>query len=431
MEEFIDGGTEDRNREMAPKEKFSKLFDELKSCSFSGQKEKIEEMNRLIDEMNKEEFRLIYTIDLFNNINKTIEEEKLTMENAILLLNHVGYCKVLKNVWNPCFEKSSLSRRFEKMTEEEEKKKEEKNEKLLVDLCECYLLFHFDFSSELISICVPGLLKAALKKEESEENQTEVEMALLALSEMGYCEVKQELYLKEITEIVKHQEHHNLTQLAYQSAWLFLIYRFWVDNSLEEVIVNELHFGREAARELEELTRNVNWKKKEEEMGITERKAMDIILRWSRSIGNYFYFCELWNEEYVGLFSCLVDVFRASRDNHSGICEECIQLFNAVTKNRAVKLDVLLKSGAIDAALEEIQRRTLNRGMIYEFINFFQLISLRLKEKGEVKTTEEERKELKRKIFEKMVEEGYEDIIISFQKTNRFYFADDTVFIQL
>ncbi|KAH7814792.1 uncharacterized protein MONOS_18398 [Monocercomonoides exilis] len=82
---------------------------------------------------------------------------------------------------------------------EEDKKKEEKNEKLLVDVCECYLTLDYDLSSELLSICVSCLLKAASKKEESEETRKEVEMALLALNSIGRYEYfAQELYLNEI-----------------------------------------------------------------------------------------------------------------------------------------------------------------------------------------------------------------------------------------
>ncbi|KAH7822214.1 uncharacterized protein MONOS_12492 [Monocercomonoides exilis] len=433
MEEFIDDKIEDGNREMAPKEKFSKLFDELKSCSVSEQKEKIEEMNRMIDEMNKEELYSTFTKEQFEKIDKMIEEEKLTMGNAILLLKHMGYCNILKSIYIEDFFFSSFNGRFEEMIVDEEQNKEKRKENLLTGLCECYLLLNIGTSSQLISDCAPCLLKAALKKEENEEAQKEVEMALLALSCIDVCNIiERDLFLNEIKEIIQyHQKRCNLTQLAYQSAWGFLIKRFELDKSLEVVIANELHFIREARREVEELWKSVDWKKKEEEMGKTERKAMDIILRWFGPIGDYFYSCHLWNEEYVGLLRSIVDVLLASRDNHSEICEECVRLFKAAAENRAVKLVALLKSGAIDAALEEIPKSTLNRRMTYEFINFFHLISMRFKGKGEAKTTEEERKELKRKIFEKQEEEGFEDIIVRFQKTNRFYYANDAIFIHL
>ncbi|KAH7829798.1 uncharacterized protein MONOS_3341 [Monocercomonoides exilis] len=143
---------------------------------------------------------------------------------------------------------------MKEMIIDENEKKKEVNEKILTDLCESYLLLNRWPSSEMDSIIVPCLLKVASKKDETEEAQKEVEIALLALGNIGFWE---KLYLNEITDIIKyHQEHQNLTRLAYQSAWGILIYGFTKVDSLEEVIVNELHFVREATRELEELTKN-------------------------------------------------------------------------------------------------------------------------------------------------------------------------------
>eukprot|EP00770_Monocercomonoides_exilis_P014317 MONOS_14263.1-p1 / transcript=MONOS_14263.1 / gene=MONOS_14263 / organism=Monocercomonoides_exilis_PA203 / gene_product=unspecified product / transcript_product=unspecified product / location=Mono_scaffold00966:20065-20796(-) / protein_length=179 / sequence_SO=supercontig / SO=protein_coding / is_pseudo=false len=165
---------------------------------------------------------------------------------------------------------------------EEEKKKEEKDEKHLAYLCECFISLSFDFLQELILICVPSLLKVTSKKEENEETQKEMEMALLALSNICYYfEIKKEMYLKEITEIILyHQEHHNLTQLAYQSAWDFLINRFFSDQSLEGPNTNELHFVREAIKELEELVKYICWKRKEERRGEKEGKEEYILIEW-------------------------------------------------------------------------------------------------------------------------------------------------------
>ncbi|KAH7822231.1 uncharacterized protein MONOS_13838 [Monocercomonoides exilis] len=433
MEMYDEEKSNDDVQEQSLADKFLKLFSELEECTEEGQKQKILELNKLIDEMNNEEFRYVFTKELFNKIDQMIEEDKLTMGNAILLLKHMGYCNALLNIKYFGFLYSSLKRRFREMIDDEEKKKEKRNEKLLTELCECYLLLNIGASSQLISVCVPCLLKAALKKDENEEAQKEVEMALLALSCIfSHYKIEKDLYLNEIKEIIQHhQGHRNLSRLAYQSAWSFLVFRYCKGFSSEIVIVNELHFIRDATKELEELSKSVDWKKKKEEMGETERKAMDIISRWIRSIYYYLKSCHLWNEEYVGLISRIVDVLRASRDNHSEIGEECIQSFEAAAENRAVKLDALLKSGAIDAALEEIPKSTLNERMTSEILRFFHLISMRFKGKGEVKTTEEERKELKRKIFKKMEEEGFEDIIISFYEKFRYIFANHNVFINL
>ncbi|KAH7818583.1 uncharacterized protein MONOS_18665 [Monocercomonoides exilis] len=344
------------------------------------------------------------------------------MRNAIFLLKHVGFYNVLKDISNFGFEGSTLKKIFEKMIIDEEKKKEEKNEKLLVNLCECYIFQSNLFSYKLLSICVSCLLKVALKKEGNEETQKEVEMALLALScfDRRY-NFQRDLFLNEIKEIIlNHQMYRNLTRLAYQSAWEFLINRL-PNNSLEEEMVNELHIIRESIRELEELSTSVDWKKKEEEMGKTERKAMHIISRWIRSIGNYFYSCKLWNEEYVGLISRLADVFLVSRDNYGEISKQCIYIFETVAGNRAVKLDTLLKSSAIDAVLEEIYRPTLNQRITFGLFVIFDEISKRLKEEEKDEKKEAKRKATKRKVFVKQEEEGYEDIIISFHEVFRFF----------
>ncbi|KAH7827150.1 uncharacterized protein MONOS_7983 [Monocercomonoides exilis] len=432
MEEFIDDKIEDGNREMAPNEKFSKLLEELKSCSVSEQKEKIEEMNELMEEMGEEEFKSVFTKEWFNEMDKMIEEKILSWENAILLLKHVGYCQTLKCFFDFAFKDSFLSNRFQEMIIEEKMMIEEKDEKLLVDLCECYLLSNRWPSPEMSSIIVPCLLKVASKKEEDEETQKEVEMALLALSNIGYWAVEQKLHLNEIKTIIEyHQEHHNLTRLAYQLAWSYLICRSYYCKSLEDVVVNELHFIRESIRELEELWKSVDWKRKEEEMGKTERKTMDIISRWIGFIHHFFNRFHLENEEYVGLFSCQVDVFRASRDNHDEIGKKCVILFNESANNLTVKVDDLLKSGAIDVILEELHRPTLNKGLAFESLKFFYRLSLRFKGKEDDEMEEAKRKELKRKMLEKMEEKGVEDNIINFQISLKFFYAKDDGFFHV
>eukprot|EP00770_Monocercomonoides_exilis_P011186 MONOS_11134.1-p1 / transcript=MONOS_11134.1 / gene=MONOS_11134 / organism=Monocercomonoides_exilis_PA203 / gene_product=unspecified product / transcript_product=unspecified product / location=Mono_scaffold00542:25943-27105(-) / protein_length=365 / sequence_SO=supercontig / SO=protein_coding / is_pseudo=false len=363
-----------------------------------------------------------------------INEEKLSLEKCILFLKCVGYCKALKDIWNDGFKFSLLKARFEKIIFDEYEKGDEKDEKLITDLCECMLLFGGSTSLELNSICVPCLLKVALNKEENEEAQKKVEMALLALSCIfSHYKVEKDLYLNEMKEIIQyHKKHHNLTRLAYQSAWWFLIILSFKDQKTIEVIVDELHFEREAARELDELMQSVDWKKKEEEEVKEKGKNEELVFkRWLQMFEHFFETCRKWNEECPGLIESIVRVLQAAKDYRREIYKKCNYLLRSSAGNRAVKVDALLKSGAIDAVLEEFLRPTLNEEMTYYFIDFFQLISMRFKGKGEVKTTEEERKELKRKMFEKMEEEGFEDIIVSFQKTNRFYFADDTIFIHL
>ncbi|KAH7817055.1 uncharacterized protein MONOS_13825 [Monocercomonoides exilis] len=429
MEICDEDKSNDDIQEPSLEDKFSKLFCELEHCNEDVQRKKKEEMNKIVDGVNKEEFKSVFNTELYDKIFKMIEEKKMTMENAILLLKHVGYCKVLKNVWNPCFDFSSLGEKFKKMVIEEEKKKEEKNKGLLIDLCECYIFLSCSFTHELLSICLSCLLKFALKKEESEETRKEKEMVLLALSEIGYCNLKQELYLKEITEIIQyHQSRHNLTRFAYQCAWRFLIYRFIKDRNLEDTVSNELHFGREATGELEELTKCVNWKKKEEEMSKEEANEVLIIKRWIETFSICLRYCSLQNEEYVVLFSSISYVYLAAKDDYSIISYRCISSLRNAAKNKDVKVEDLLKGGAVEAVLEEMQRPIIEEEMTSDCFEFFKNVSIKLKEKEDNKMEEEERKTTKRKIFDKMEEEGYEDTIITFHETlkilNRRYYYE-------
>eukprot|EP00770_Monocercomonoides_exilis_P009651 MONOS_9603.1-p1 / transcript=MONOS_9603.1 / gene=MONOS_9603 / organism=Monocercomonoides_exilis_PA203 / gene_product=unspecified product / transcript_product=unspecified product / location=Mono_scaffold00402:28898-30159(+) / protein_length=401 / sequence_SO=supercontig / SO=protein_coding / is_pseudo=false len=375
-------------------------------------------MNGLMEEMDKEELKSVFTKELFNNILKMIEEEKLMMGNAILLLKHMGYCNMLLNMMCLSFFYSSLKRRFEKMVAEEDEKKEGKDEKLITDLSECILLFGGLTSMELSSIFVPCLLKVALKKEENEETQKEVEIALLAFSCIQlYCNIKRDLFLNEIKEIIQyHEKHHNLTRLAFQSVWQFLIILSFSTNYIVDVIMDEMNFVRETKRELEELTKCVDWKReKEEEIKGKGRKDELVLKRWLRIFEPFFAQCGLWNKECSGIIESIVQVFLVSRDFDSDIGKECIRLFEAAAENRVVKLDSLLKSGAIDAALEEIPKSTIKGKMTYYCLKFFIGISRRLKIKEIDEMEKAKRKTIKMEIFDKLEEEGYEDVIISFR----------------
>ncbi|KAH7823385.1 uncharacterized protein MONOS_10784 [Monocercomonoides exilis] len=173
-------------------------------------------------------------------------------------------CKVLRHAMIHDFAECTLNGRLETMISEEEEKKEEKDERLLVDACEIYLLLNDRFNTYLVLICVPCLLKAASNKEESEEAQKEVEMALLALSNIHErFEIPEELFFDEIKEIVEyHHEHHNLTHLAYVSAWKFEMRRLRFNENLYGAVANERHFAKATGRELEELAKCVDWQAK-------------------------------------------------------------------------------------------------------------------------------------------------------------------------
>ncbi|KAH7818917.1 uncharacterized protein MONOS_15450 [Monocercomonoides exilis] len=409
--------SEDRMQMMTKTEQFSKLFHEQEDCREVEHMQKIEEMNGLIDEMNKEEFKLVFTKEQFNEIHQMIKKEKITLKNSILLLKHVGYSKKLKCFIEFAFNESLLREKIREMIiDENEKKNDEKDEKHLTDLCKCFTLLNDNkIPDELRLIIVPCLLKAASKKEGNEETQKEAEIALLALSHISqFCLLEKELYLNEIKEIIKnHQDHHNLTRLAYQCAWAFLMHRFVDEKKLEDIIVNDLHFAREAAREIEDLSKSVDWKRKEERRKETKVKEVSVIKRWLDVINEFTFSCTLWNEELAGLISSTVQMIRASRDNYPYTSHQSLSLLRCAAEKRKEKIDDLLKSGAIGAVVEEIQQPTINDDLIKNCYYFFSNISERLKEKKYLKVEEAKRKKTKKKVLEKMEEEGFEDIIES------------------
>eukprot|EP00770_Monocercomonoides_exilis_P015330 MONOS_15276.1-p1 / transcript=MONOS_15276.1 / gene=MONOS_15276 / organism=Monocercomonoides_exilis_PA203 / gene_product=unspecified product / transcript_product=unspecified product / location=Mono_scaffold01188:1911-2358(-) / protein_length=82 / sequence_SO=supercontig / SO=protein_coding / is_pseudo=false len=76
--------------EMSVTEKFKELFNELEGCDEVDQKQKIEEMKRMIDEMNEKEFESVFTTELFENIHKMIILKKFSLKDAISLLMCIG-----------------------------------------------------------------------------------------------------------------------------------------------------------------------------------------------------------------------------------------------------------------------------------------------------------------------------------------------------
>ncbi|KAH7819271.1 uncharacterized protein MONOS_17939 [Monocercomonoides exilis] len=399
--------------ELSRKEKFSKLFSELERCNEDAQEQKIVELNEIIDEMNEELFKSVFAKDLLYKILQMIDENKLPLVNAILLMKNIGYNNVTRNFRRLRFYLSSQSFIIDKMISEEEKKKEGKNEKLLVDLCECYFFLSYDFTSEMLSICVPRLLKAAMNKEESKGSQKEVEIALLALSCISENrKVPEELCLNEIREIIKyHQKHHNLTSLAYQSAWQFLICRLFYDRSLEDVILNKLQFEREAISELEELTKCIDWKKNEDKL--KEMEEENLLEKWITTLNIYFKECQIQKKEHVVLIECIIQILQAAKDNHREIEERCTKLLRSVSYNATVEIEDLLKSGAVYMALVEIVRFDFMKTSVEDYLQFFENICERLKKVNKKENEETKRKETKRKVFDRLEEEGYEDGIIS------------------
>ncbi|KAH7827334.1 uncharacterized protein MONOS_18586 [Monocercomonoides exilis] len=306
----------------------------------------------------------------------------------------------------------------------EEDKKEKKNEELLIGLCECYhLLNDFKDKKELYSITVPCLLKAAFIKEESEETQKEAEISLMALCNVAYLmNLDKEIYLEEIKEIITyHQKHRNMSRLAYQLSWNFLINRFYADRSMESVVMNELHFLREAERELEELSHYVDWKKKENEKTAKEPTASEMIKKWHSNLFDFFSGSDIEEKDYGSLISFLVRLYRLANECRKDICSTGIGVFERMSGRADVNIEGLMKSGVVDLILKEVCQSTLEDSISYNCLKLFLNLSGRLNEKEDNETEETERKATKRKMFDKIEEEGYEDIVTSFSVVLPFF----------
>ncbi|KAH7816953.1 uncharacterized protein MONOS_4928 [Monocercomonoides exilis] len=233
--------------------------------------------------------------------------------------------------------------------------------KLLIDLCECNLLLFNSTSNKMLKACVPCLLKVALKKEESEKAQKEVEIALLALSNaVPYYVMERELYLSDVTEIIKyHQEHHNLTRLAYQSVWEFLTNQLSFNQCLKKVVEDDLHFVEEVTRELEELRILIDWKREEKKKGEKEKKEVFTLKRWLRTLESCFLLYKFLEMKNVGLDRCIIELCRASREYERVITESCLSILQKSAERGAVGADALLKAGVANLISDELQRSTL------------------------------------------------------------------------
>ncbi|KAH7829707.1 uncharacterized protein MONOS_4074 [Monocercomonoides exilis] len=272
-------------------------------------------------------------------------------------------------------------------------------------------------SKEIVLISVPYLLKVALNKEKSEETRKEVEMALLALRNIDkFTYLKEKLYLSEIKEIIQyHQEQRNLTRLAYQSAWQFLMYRFLSDELFKRVIENELHFGREVIRELEELNALVDWKRKDKE---EKTKEEILIKRWLKVLYKcrcYFYM--MLKEEFVKLLELVTRLYWETKDCDYSMRKLCITLLKFLTDENITSDSVVSESGVVDIALGELQEPTLDHGIIEICLRILSILSVRLNKWTDKELAKAEWKKIQIGMFEKMEEEGYEDYITSFHET--------------
>eukprot|EP00770_Monocercomonoides_exilis_P003575 MONOS_3556.1-p1 / transcript=MONOS_3556.1 / gene=MONOS_3556 / organism=Monocercomonoides_exilis_PA203 / gene_product=unspecified product / transcript_product=unspecified product / location=Mono_scaffold00084:92828-94176(+) / protein_length=423 / sequence_SO=supercontig / SO=protein_coding / is_pseudo=false len=403
------------------------MFSKLEDCCESEQKKIIEEMNMAMEEMNKTEFETIYTKEMLMKITELFEEKKISMRNAIWMLKPMGHHKALLSILNAGNSLYYPSLRFKRAIVQENEKKEEKNENFLADLCECYLLMEDGLiTREMLTIASVCLLKVALKKEEDEETQKEVETALLGLCKINFYDREfDELHLRDFFEIIKyHQEHRNLTRLAYQSAWMYCIKRIQKCESVIAVSVNELDFVREAKREFEEARKCVDWGKKgkEGEQRRMETKNAAIVERWIFII-NSFSSGKYQDEEFLEFLGEATKLCRAARENHIQVANQCFVVFSLMMKRNTLfpAANELQKSRAFDLLLEEIQRAKLNEEIMCHCLYFFLNLTKKWRENATDGVDWKEMKKMKRILFDKMEEEGYEDSIVSLHELLEFY----------
>ncbi|KAH7819056.1 uncharacterized protein MONOS_17952 [Monocercomonoides exilis] len=388
------------------------MLSELNECSIKEQKPKIEEMNALVKKMNVEEFKSIYKIDMLNKIDAMIEEKKLTWENAIILLKQIGYYKTLNDVYKARFDRSLLIERIKKKVIEEWKKNDEKEEKLVVDLCECFILlirYIDNIPTEVDPTCLPCILKTASNKEESEKAQHEVEMALLALTKI-YDSEEEELHINPIKEIIKqHQRKRYLTHLGYQSAWELISERAHWRQRNDKAILNELNFISEAVKELEELSMHVDWEKIEESGNKTKEEC--VIRKWVNMLYIYFFQYKLWNKEHGKAIDCLSKICKAARERNKSIIIGCIQTFEEMTRVPSVNVEALIRCGSVNFAIGEIQKFSFYDNVIRTCLEYIASIKCLLLES--LKENREMKRTLIRETFEMFEEEGFEDMTMS------------------
>eukprot|EP00770_Monocercomonoides_exilis_P006837 MONOS_6800.1-p1 / transcript=MONOS_6800.1 / gene=MONOS_6800 / organism=Monocercomonoides_exilis_PA203 / gene_product=unspecified product / transcript_product=unspecified product / location=Mono_scaffold00221:55407-56134(-) / protein_length=219 / sequence_SO=supercontig / SO=protein_coding / is_pseudo=false len=203
----------------------------------------------------------------------------------------------------------------------------------------------------------------------------------MALCNVGILvEVEKDFHQKEITEIIEyHQEHRNLTHLAYQLAWSFLIDRFFRDESLEALISDKLHFTREATQELEEMSKRVDWKAKGKTEENKRMKEVNIMLKWICTINVFFVSFQMWKEEYFGLIDYFISLCRSSRAYEQRISGKCMVLFRRAIELNDVSVYDLLKRGVFKQISEEIYLKTMNDTTARMCLESFFDLSKRLK----------------------------------------------------
>ncbi|KAH7831728.1 uncharacterized protein MONOS_523 [Monocercomonoides exilis] len=148
-------------------------------------------MAGLVGGMSKKELGMVSKKEIFDEIEKMVGEKKMLFEEVAPLMKQIGCWRMLNDEKNPNFYSSALCKHFELAIGEEEKKREGKNEKWLSDFCEVFFSLHGHH------YCMGGL---------------------------GLHWMEARICVEELSGIIRHhEEHDNLTDVAYQTAWDLLV----------------------------------------------------------------------------------------------------------------------------------------------------------------------------------------------------------------
>eukprot|EP00770_Monocercomonoides_exilis_P001998 MONOS_1983.1-p1 / transcript=MONOS_1983.1 / gene=MONOS_1983 / organism=Monocercomonoides_exilis_PA203 / gene_product=unspecified product / transcript_product=unspecified product / location=Mono_scaffold00038:66980-68247(-) / protein_length=403 / sequence_SO=supercontig / SO=protein_coding / is_pseudo=false len=377
-------------------------------------------MNLMFGKMDRDELDAILSLKTFNEIDRMIEEKKLSIENALLLLKHLAHYKMMTYVYVESFPHSSLCYTLEKLIFDEMNKKEEKNVKLLADLCACFFTMNDERAyDEPVPAFASYLLNVVLNKKENEEVQNEEEFAFPTLSNARQVVKGNECRSNEISETVRYQkDHHNLAHLACESSWRVLIEQSMIRIRFEKADFGELKFVDDATRELDELERKMDWKKKEGE--VKEINEVLMIMRWCYDIGKYFLVSQLNRNEFSQLIKSAERMYKSARSNHADVLCHLIYVFEEIALRSGPNIDCLLKEGVVDLMLEELNQPELKLILVHSCMTFFSALTRELNKdtanafvkESEWKSAETKRKTIKKEVHEKLEEEGYEDAII-------------------
>ncbi|KAH7824667.1 uncharacterized protein MONOS_17498 [Monocercomonoides exilis] len=258
-----------------------------------------------------------------------------------------------------------------------------------------------------LQICVPYLLKIALRKDESKEAQKEVEMALLALSNAGWdVSVKTECDIDELVEIIKYNcKHRNLTYLANQSAWSLYVYMLNNGRDVTVSFESEKCLTKEIINELEELEKCVDWRQSEKKTKQT--KEAIVLIRWAETIERYFQLEELRGKEYVELADCITRICKKAKENQSEIYLAFIRVFEAIIAKQSLAFAYdIIKREAADIVLEELMRNIFEEKLTNSSLFFIEKLVRKLKGKKD-KEIVELFKSIKRELFTNLEEEAH------------------------